>query len=151
MDPPELGAACNCLQREVLLSGCEVPFCPVGSIRLFPGKSLDLYVKRFYEKTLDYYDAADKETMVDICLHDMVNEYCVLVEILSFPSFFKLMEAARWTDEYQKMTPKPSLVSCPSLVARKFSRKRPIVAIVEKSPEAMPSNWKKPPYRREHR
>lgn len=30
---------------------------------------MDLYVKRFHEKVLDYCDLVDEEVLVDICLH----------------------------------------------------------------------------------
>lgn len=58
-------------------------------------------------------DAVSEETMVDVCLRGMANGYCVFLENLTFPSFSKLSEAARRTNEYLRKTPLPSLVSRP--------------------------------------
>lgn len=70
---------------------------------------MDLFVKRFQETVLDCCDTIDEETMVDVCLHDMANEYRVFLENPSFPSFSKLMEAAKRTNESVRRTPRPSL------------------------------------------
>lgn len=67
----------------------------LGRTRQHLGEDLDVYVKRFRKRALDCSDAVDKETLVDVCLHGMVNEYRVYLENLTFPSFSKLMEAAR--------------------------------------------------------
>lgn len=78
----------------------------------------------------------DEETMVDVCLQWHDHEYRVFLENLMFPSFSKLMEAARRINESVRRTPRSSLPNHPSLVERPFPRKRPIVTAVEKYQEA---------------
>lgn len=41
-------------------------------------------MSEFHEKALDYCDTVDDETMVNVCLHGMVNEYHVFLENLMF-------------------------------------------------------------------
>lgn len=78
----------------------------LGRTRQYPGKDLDLYVKRFHDKTLDCVDPVDEEVLVNVCLHGMNNEYEVFLETLTFSSFSKLMEAARKTNESIRRIPK---------------------------------------------
>lgn len=59
----------------------------LGRTRQYPGKDLDLYVKRFHKISLDCYDPVNKEVLLNICLHDMNDEYRVFLENISFPSF----------------------------------------------------------------
>lgn len=56
----------------------------LGRTRQFLGEDLDIYIKRFHEKALDYCNAIDKETLVDFCLHGMTNEYYVYRKISRF-------------------------------------------------------------------
>lgn len=56
----------------------------LGRTRQYTGEDLDVYVKRFCERALDCNDAVDKETLVDVCLHEMVSEYRVYLENLTF-------------------------------------------------------------------
>lgn len=37
----------------------------------------------FHEKALDYYNPLDEEVLVDVCLHDMMEEYRNFLENLS--------------------------------------------------------------------
>lgn len=56
-----------------------------GRTRQHPGEDLDLYVKRFRERALGCSDAVDEETLMDVCLHGIANEYRVYLENLTFP------------------------------------------------------------------
>lgn len=47
----------------------------LGRTRQYLGGNLYVYVKRFCERTLDCSDAIDEETLIDVCLHDMIIEY----------------------------------------------------------------------------
>lgn len=60
--------------------------------------------------------------------------YCVFLENLYFPSFSRLMEAVRRTNESVSRTSKPNFISRFDLVARPPSplRKRPITTAVER-------------------
>lgn len=44
------------------------------------------------------------KTMVDICVHDMTNDYPVYLENLIIPSFSILIEAAKRTNESVRRT-----------------------------------------------
>lgn len=70
-------------------------------------------------------DLVEEEILVNVCLHGMNNEYRVFLENLTFPSFSKLMEAARQTNEPVRRTPKPSR-SFPT--ARPFGKRKQTVA-----------------------
>lgn len=48
----------------------------------YPGKDLNLYVRRFNGKALYYCDPVDEETLVNVFLHSMVDEYNVFIESL---------------------------------------------------------------------
>lgn len=52
----------------------------LGSTRQYPGEDHDLYIKRFHEKILDCRDLIDEEVLVNVFLHDMDNEYQILLE-----------------------------------------------------------------------
>lgn len=54
--------------------------------RQYPGKNLDLYIKRFHEKEFYCSDPVDKEVLVNACLHHMDN-YRVFPEISHSPLF----------------------------------------------------------------
>lgn len=66
----------------------------LGRTREFPGKDLDLYIKRFHERAL-FCDVVDGETKVDVYLYGMANESRVFLKNLMFPSFSMLMEATK--------------------------------------------------------
>lgn len=62
--------------------------------RQYPSEDLNVYMKRFRERALDYSDVVNEKTLVDIFLHGMANEYWAYLENLTCLSFSKLMEAA---------------------------------------------------------
>lgn len=47
----------------------------LGRSRHYAGEDLDLYVKRFHDKALDYVDPVEKEILGNVCLHGMNDEY----------------------------------------------------------------------------
>lgn len=55
------------------------------------GEDLDLYVKRFHKKMLDYVDSVYEEVLFNVHLYDMNDEYKVFLENLTLSSFSKLM------------------------------------------------------------
>lgn len=57
---------------------------------------LDMYVKRFHEKALDYYDPVAKEVLVNVCLHGVFEEYRIFLENLSFSYFFQVNGSGFW-------------------------------------------------------
>lgn len=136
------------------------PFCEEAIFSLAElggtrsGEDLDLYVRRFHEKALDSCEPVDEEVLLIFCLHDMVDEYCVLLENLSFPCFSRLTEALRQTNESVRRTSKPNFANrqfckSPSPVMRPHPppRKRPIVVAVEKGQGLRPPNQNKPAYK----
>lgn len=58
----------------------------LGRTRQYLGEYLDLYVRRFHEKTLDCCDPVNEEVLVKVCPDDIGNEYRVYLENLSFTS-----------------------------------------------------------------
>lgn len=72
---------------------------------------LDLYVRRFHEKALGYYDSVDEEVLVNVCLHGILNEYRLFLKNLSFPSFSRPMRAVRQTNKSVIRTSKPNFVA----------------------------------------
>lgn len=73
----------------------------LGLTHNFFGKDLALFAERFHERALDYYDAVDEETMVDVYLPGMANDYRVFFENLMVPSSSKLMEAGGYQESKQ--------------------------------------------------
>lgn len=43
-----------------------------------------VYMKRFYEKALDYNDLVAEEMLVDVCLHGMISNIELLGEFVFF-------------------------------------------------------------------
>lgn len=85
-----------------------------------------------------------KEVLVDVCLHEMMVEYIIYLENMSFCFFSKLMEAAKCTNESIKETSMfNSLIHYSSLV-KSTSKKRLIVAAVEKCKLKLPMQRKYP-------
>lgn len=72
-----LGALDNGIQRQVLLWRSEIHLSRIRPHATVPGKDLDLYVRRFHERGLDYCSVVVEGTLVDICLDHMANKYCV--------------------------------------------------------------------------
>lgn len=95
----------------------------LGQTRQYQGEDLDIYVKRFSERAPDSSDAVDEETLVDVYLHGMVNEYPVYLENLTFPSFSKLIEAARRTYESVRKPSRSTINSHSGVTPRSFPRK----------------------------
>lgn len=62
----------------------------LGRMYQYPREDLDAYVKKFYENALDFCDLVADDVLVDVCLHDMIEEYIVYLENLSFSSFFQV-------------------------------------------------------------
>lgn len=60
-------------------------------------------MRRFHKKALDCCDPVDEEVLT-FDFHGMVNEYCVILENLSFSSSSRLMEAIRRSNEFVKRT-----------------------------------------------
>lgn len=56
------------------------------------GKGSDACVKSFHEKVLDCYDAVAENMLVDVCLHEVVEDYLTYLENVSFSSFSRLVE-----------------------------------------------------------
>lgn len=82
--------------------------------RQYSSEDLDAYIRRFHEKALGCCHQVDEEMLADICLHGMTEENGVFLEDLSFPSFSKLIEAARWTIELIRRPPKLNTSARPS-------------------------------------
>lgn len=83
----------------------------------------------------------DEETLFDVYLHGMANEYWVYLENLTFLSFFKLMEVARRTN---KSVRRASFSSCPGLLSKLLPRKSPLVAAMKDNQEGRLPRLKKP-------
>lgn len=116
----------------------------LGCTQQYAGKDLDLYVKRFHDKALDYVDPVDEEILVNVCLHGMNDKYRVFLKNLTFSSFSKLIEIARKTNESVRRAPKHSR-AFPT--ARPFVKRKQPVAAVESDHNTRPSNHKKPTQR----
>lgn len=105
--------------------------------------------ERFQEKGLDCCNQMEKEVLVDICFHSMMEECIIFLENLSFLSYSKLMEAARNTNELVRRTSRSSSTTRPSHppMVRPSSRKRLIVrALNNKGKEAGLSSLKRRPF-----
>lgn len=85
------------------------------------------FVCRFHEKVLDCCDLVVEEMLVDVCLYCMTENF---LENSSFPSFYKLMEAAHRTNSVNNLEVQFSTKSNPMI--RPASRKRPMVMTLEK-------------------
>lgn len=79
-------------------------------------------------------------------LHGMLEEYRVFLENLPFPSFSRLRESARRTNESVRRTSKSSSINRPNPLARLASRKRSIIATLEKGKEVRPLSSKRPSF-----
>lgn len=123
----------------------------LGRTRQYPSEDMDVHVKRFRERALDCSDAVDEETLVDVCLYGMANEYRVYLENLTFPSFSKLMEAARRINESVRKPSRPAIDSLSRISPRSFPRKRLVITTVEEGRAARPPRPKKPSFRQNYK
>lgn len=106
------------IQYEVLLCEAKFTLTKLDKRREYWGDNLDTYVKRFLEKVLRCCDPATEDVLADACLHGM-------------------MEVARRTKKSLKKTSKYiSLLKC-------LSKKRPMIAAVDKNKGANGSSSKK--------
>lgn len=64
-----------------------------------------------------------EKMLVDVCLLRMIEEYCIFLKNLSFPSFFKLIEAARHPKESLRSS-SASWSSSSSYLVATFDRER---------------------------
>lgn len=53
----------------------EVKFtlAELGRMFHYPMEDSNAYVKRFHEKKMDYYDSVIEDVLVDVCLHQMIE------------------------------------------------------------------------------
>lgn len=68
----------------------------------------------FHERALDCCEPVAEKVLVDVCLHDMLEDYRIFSEDLSFPSFSKLMEVDYGTNESVHRTSRSSPVVRPN-------------------------------------
>lgn len=52
-------------------------------------------MKRFLDKALECYDLVVGDVLVYVCLYGMIEDHKIYLEILSFSSFSRLLEAMR--------------------------------------------------------
>lgn len=83
-------------------------------------------MKRFHVRAMDCCDLTPVDDLVDVCLHNMVEEYLVHPNNRFF-AFFSLMEALRRTNESVRRTMNNISTSRPNL------KKWPLVVAVEKN------------------
>lgn len=65
----------------------------LGRSQQYPEEDLDACIKYFYEKAQHCCDPVIEDVLVDVCLHDMIEDYRAYLKNLSFSSFSLLMEA----------------------------------------------------------
>lgn len=86
---------------------------------------IDVYLRTFHRKALDCCDPMDEEMLVDVWLHDTTEEYMVLLENSSFPSFSKLMELVRRTNKWVHKSLKfNSSARCSQALAARLGQKK---------------------------
>ena len=51
------------------------------------GEDLIVYIKRFKDKALDYYDHCEEMTLVEMCITNIIREYRVILENLEISQF----------------------------------------------------------------
>lgn len=78
-----MGASSLPLLFKVLLYRRKIHIGGVGDSSPISRRNLDAYTRRFHERALDYCDLMAKDVLVDVCIHDMMEE----IENLSFSSF----------------------------------------------------------------
>lgn len=69
------------------------------SLAKHPGEDLDTYVRRFHERALVYYDLVTEEVVVDVHLHDMLEQYRDFLEDFVFSVFFQVGGRCTSSDE----------------------------------------------------
>lgn len=135
--------------RKSLCGQENLTLVELGYMQKFPGEDLDLYVRRFYEKGLYCCDAVDQETMADLLLHGMTNDYHVYLENLTVPSFSKLRDVARTNESPQEHH--GQACQSPVTIPRSFPRKGLVVVAVEDNQEVLPSRPKKLSFRQSYK
>lgn len=115
---------------------------PSGWTRQYPEEGLN-YMSNDFIGELRIAVPVDEEVLVNVCLHDMLKEYRIFLENLSFPTFSSLMEASRRTNVSKRRTSRPNTTSYPNSMMRPPSRKWPIVAAHE--------NLMWPSFKQEHK
>lgn len=89
---------------------------------------------------MDCCNLVAEDFLVDVYLHDIIQDYRIYLENLSLSSFSRLMEAMRRTKE---SVPKPQ-----NQLYEICAKKRPIIVTMEKNKAAKASSSKKVPYTR---
>ena len=51
------------------------------------GEDLIVYIKRFKDIALDYYDHCEEMTLVEMCITNIIREYRVILENLEISQF----------------------------------------------------------------
>lgn len=96
-------------------------------------EDLDVNLKYFHEKELDCCNPVADDAMVDVCLNGIIECY----RVLSFSSFFRLLEVERRRNESIKRTVKSDAAIGTML------KNRLTMATIKKSKRAKGSNSKK--------
>ena len=63
------------------------------------GEDLMEYVKRFKDVALDYYDHCEENTLVEMCMGNMIREYRSVLKNLEISQFAQLLQKARKTTQ----------------------------------------------------
>lgn len=117
---------CHCLNK-ILLSEAKFFLAKLDRRRQYQGEDMDVYVKEFHEKAMACCDSVAEGVLVDVCLYGMMEEYRIFLENIFFPSFSRLMEAARCNNDSVRRTSKSSSANHLSQMIRLASRKMTIV------------------------
>lgn len=121
--------------RESILSHCSTQFLyaeakitlvELSRTHQYSGENVDGYVKHFYEQAQACCDPVAEDVLMDVCPHNMIENYWVYLENLSFSSFLWLMEVLRRVNESVKRTARFSAI------IRLMSKKKPTITMVEK-------------------
>lgn len=91
----------------------KLTLAKLGRTHQLVGEDMDAYMRHFHEIALDCCNAVD--ALVDVCLHDMMGEYCLHLVNISFLPLPRLMKAARRIHESLYRTIKSDSASKPSL------------------------------------
>jgi len=57
------------------------------------------YVKRFRDIALDYYDHCEENTLVEMCMGNMIREHRSVLKNLEISQFVQLLQKARKTTQ----------------------------------------------------
>ena len=61
------------------------------------GEDLTEYIKRFRDIALDCYDHCEENTLVEMCMINMIREYRAILENLEISQFAQFSQKARKT------------------------------------------------------